>query len=81
MVVFSGEFAASAILGCVGFFMTKLTIRSIKTYVKMKIFEMPIVTREIAIKYLIDHNVVAIPTETVYGLAADATSDEADAKI
>lgn len=61
--------------------MTKLTIRSIKTYVKMKIFEMPIVTREIAIKYLIDHNVVAIPTETVYGLAADATSDEAVAKI
>lgn len=61
--------------------MTKLTIRSIKTYVKKKIFEMPIVTPEIAIEYLIDQQVVAIPTETVYGLAADATSDEAVAKI
>ncbi len=42
---------------------------------------MPIITSEIAIKYLIDRQVVAIPTETVYGLAANATCDNVVAKI
>ncbi len=42
---------------------------------------MPIITSEIAIRYLLDGQVVAIPTETVYGLAADATSDKAVAQI
>ena len=42
---------------------------------------MSIVPTEIAIKYLTNQQVVSIPTETVYGLAADATSDEAVAKI
>ncbi len=44
-------------------------------------FLMPIVTTEIAIKYLINQEAASIPTETVYGLAAKATSDEAVAKI
>ncbi len=47
----------------------------------MNMFLMPIVTAEIAIKYLTNQQVVSIPTETVYGLAANATSDEAVAKI
>lgn len=42
---------------------------------------MSIVTAEVAIKYLKNKDVVSIPTETVYGLAANATSDEAVAKI
>ena len=42
---------------------------------------MPIVTCEAAVKYLMDSQVVAIPTETVYGLAANATCDNAVAKI
>lgn len=42
---------------------------------------MAIITPEIAIKYLLDEQVIAIPTETVYGLAANATSDQAVAKI
>lgn len=42
---------------------------------------MPIIEKKIAIKYLTDHQVVSIPTETVYGLAANATSDKAVAKI
>lgn len=42
---------------------------------------MPIIEKKIAIKYLANHQVVSIPTETVYGLAANATSDEAVAKI
>lgn len=42
---------------------------------------MPIITSEAAVKYLCNGDVVAIPTETVYGLAANATDDEAIAKI
>lgn len=42
---------------------------------------MPIISLEIALKYLTNQQVVSIPTETVYGLAADATNDEAVAKI
>lgn len=42
---------------------------------------MPIVTSEIAVKYLCEGEVVAIPTETVYGLAANATDDDAIVKI
>ena len=47
----------------------------------MNMFLMPIVPIEIALKYLTNQQVVSIPTETVYGLAANATSDEAVAKI
>ncbi|MCE2715867.1 MAG: L-threonylcarbamoyladenylate synthase [Pseudomonadota bacterium] len=42
---------------------------------------MPIITSEAAIKYLCEGEIVAIPTETVYGLAANATDDKAIAKV
>lgn len=42
---------------------------------------MPIITAEIAVSCLRNGEVVAIPTETVYGLAAKATDDKAIAKI
>jgi L-threonylcarbamoyladenylate synthase len=38
-------------------------------------------TIEYAVKLLSQHNVIGMPTETVYGLAGDATSDQAVAKI
>jgi len=61
--------------------MTKLIIHSIRSYVKLHISSMSIITTELAIRYLLEEQVVAIPTETVYGLAANATSDIAIAKI
>jgi L-threonylcarbamoyladenylate synthase len=56
-------------------------ISSIKSYEKDEFVLMPIIEKKIAIKYLTNHQVVAIPTETVYGLAANATNDAAVAKI
>lgn len=42
---------------------------------------MPIIFPDIAIEYLKNADIVGIPTETVYGLAADATNSQAIAKI
>lgn len=61
--------------------MTKLIIHYIRSYVKLHLSSMSIINAELAIRYLLEEQVVAIPTETVYGLAANATSDIAVAKI